>query len=162
MPSHALWLPTLLQIYPDARLIWTHRDPYTATGSFCSLLSLSHQAFTGKVDTEWLGQDCSWQAAEHANRIMDARDKLGEDRIIDIHYGDLIRQPLETMRSLYRKLGDEFTAAAESGMKTWLADNPQDKFGRHEYKLAQYGLSVEKLAPLFERYLSRYEVEREG
>jgi hypothetical protein len=162
MPSHALWIPTLLKTYPDARLVWTHRDPFTATGSFCSLISLSHQAFTAKVDTDWLGQDCSWQAAEHANRIMDARDALGEDRIIDVHYADLLRDPLETMRKLYRALGDEFTAEAEAGMRAWLSDNPQDKFGRHEYRLTQYGLSLEKLEPMFERYLSRYEVEREG
>jgi hypothetical protein len=162
MPSHALWLPTLLKVYPDARLVWTHRDPYTATGSFCSLLSLSHQAFMGRVDTEWLGQDCSWQAAQHASRIMDARDKIGESRIIDVHYGELMRDPIGTTRKLYAALGDEFTAAAESGMSAWLGDNPQDKFGKHEYKLGQYGLSVEKLAPMFERYLARYDVEREG
>lgn len=162
MPSHALWLTTLLEVYPDARLVWTHRDPYTATGSFCSLLSLSHQAFMGRVDTQWLGQDCSWQAAQHADRIMDAREKIGHERIIDVHYGELMRDPVGTTRKLYASLGDEFTAAAENGMRAWLADNPQDKFGKHEYKLTQYGLSVEKLAPMFERYLSRHDVEREG
>jgi hypothetical protein len=162
MPSHALWIETLLKVYPDARLVWTHRDPFTATGSFCSLLSLSHQAFTGKVDTHFLGEDCSYQAVEHANRIMDARDKLGESRIIDVHYGELMRNPIESMRKLYKSLGDDFTPAAENGMRTWLADNPQDKFGRHEYKLAQFGLSAEKLEKMFERYLSRYDVEREG
>ena len=66
------------------------------------------------------------------------------------------------MRKLYQALGDEFTPDAENGMHTWLADNPQDKFGRHEYKLAQFGLGVDKLEPMFERYLSRYDVEREG
>jgi len=162
MPSHGLWIPTLLAVYPDARLIWTHRDPLTATGSFCSIIALSHQAFTAKVDMEWLGQNCSWQARQHADRIMGARDALGEESIIDVHYADLARQPIETMRKLYRSLGDEFTAQAEAGMRAWLADNPQDKFGKHEYKLAQYGLSPSSLEALFERYLSRYEVEREG
>lgn len=162
MPSHGLWIQTLLAVYPDARLIWTHRDPLTATGSFCSIIALSHQAFTAKVDLEWLGENCSWQALQHAERIMDARDALGEERIIDVHYANLARQPIETMRALYRALGDEFTAQAEAGMRAWLADNPQDKFGRHEYKLAQYGLSPSKVEALLERYLSRYEVEREG
>jgi hypothetical protein len=162
MPSHGLWIQTLLAVYPDARLIWTHRDPLTATGSFCSIIALSHQAYTAKVDMEWLGQNCSWQAQQHANRIMDARDALGEERIIDVHYANLARQPIETMRALYRSLGDEFTAQAEAGMRAWLADNPQDKFGKHEYKLAQYGLSPAKVEALLERYLSRYEVEREA
>lgn len=162
MPSHSLFLETLLKVYPDARLIWTHRDPYAATGSLCSLISLSHMGFRGKMDIPWLGENYSWQAAEHANRAMDSRDKIGEDRIFDVHYGDLMREPIPTMRKVYRALGDDFTPEAEAGMRAWLDDNPQDKFGRHEYKLAQYGLSPEKLAPMFERYLSRYDVEREG
>jgi hypothetical protein len=66
------------------------------------------------------------------------------------------------MRTLYSSLGDDFTAAAEAGMRTWLADNPQDKFGKHEYKLGRFGLSEQSVRALFERYLARYEVEREG
>ncbi len=162
MPSHALFIPQLLKVFPDARLIWTHRDPFTAVGSLCSLLSLAHRGYTGKVDTEWLGQNYPKQAAEHANRAMDARDAIGEDRIIDVHYADMMRDPIGTMRRVYAQLGDDFTTEAEVGMQGWVDDNPQDKFGRHEYKLAQYGLSVETLTPLFERYLDRYDVEREG
>jgi hypothetical protein len=54
MPSHALFIETLLQVYPDARLIWTHRDPFVAVGSLCSLISLGHMGFTGKVDLPWI------------------------------------------------------------------------------------------------------------
>jgi hypothetical protein len=162
MPSHALNIPTILKIYPDARLIWTHRDPVTATSSFCSLITLAHQGFRGKVDVEWLSRNCPWQAVQHANRIMDARAAIGEDRIIDVHYADLMRKPLETMRGVYESLGEDFSPAAEAGMQAWLKDNPQDKFGKHEYKLARFGLTEQGVRQLFERYLSRYEVEREG
>jgi hypothetical protein len=161
-PSHALWLETILAIYPDARFIWTHRDPYTATGSLMSVISLSHMGHMGKVDAEWLGQDYPWQAAEHANRIMDFRDKVGEDKVIDVHYADLMADPVGTTKKVYAQLGDEFTSAAEAGITQWVADNPQDKFGKHEYKLAQYGVTLEQLEPMFERYLSRYDVAREG
>jgi Sulfotransferase family len=162
MPSHALWIPTLLKVYPDARLVWTHRDPLSALGSFCSIISLAQQNFTAGADPEFVGRNCSWQMQQHADRIMDARDTLGEDRINDVHYTGLMRDPIETMRKLYASMGDDFTAEAEAGMRGWLADNPQDKFGKHEYKLAQYGLSEEKAGQIMERYLSRYEVEREG
>lgn len=161
-PSHALWLETIFKVYPDARVVWTHRDPFTATGSLCSVISLSHMGHMGKIDADWLAEDYPWQAAEHANRIMDFRDKFGEDKIIDVHYADLVNDPVGTTRALYGKLGDEWTAEAEAGIQKWVDDNPQDKFGRHEYKLAQYGLSKENLEPLFERYLSRYDVAREG
>jgi Sulfotransferase family len=162
MPSHGLWLTTLLKVYPDARLVWAHRDPLTATGSFCSLMTLASRSATGKIDAEWVAENYPWQAVEHANRIMDARDQLGEERIIDVHYADMVRDPLGAMRKLYAKLGDAFTPAAEAGMRAWVNDNAQDKFGKHEYKLAQFGLTPDALRARFERYLSRYEVEREG
>jgi hypothetical protein len=162
MPSHALYLDALIETYPDARLVWTHRDPLTATGSFCSLLTLGHRAAQGFIDKAWLGENCSWQAVQHADRIMDFREKHGHDRIIDLHYADLMRRPIETMRQLYGALGDEFTPQAQASMQAWLDDNPQEKFGRHEYRLAEYGLTPEQVRGLFERYLSAYQVEAEG
>jgi hypothetical protein len=161
-PSHSLWLETIFKVYPDARVIWTHRDPFTAAGSLMSIISLSHMAHMGRIDTEWLAEDYPWQAAEHANRIMDFRDKYGEDKIIDVHYADLVDDPVGETRKLYAKLGDEWTAEAEAGVHKWVDDNPQNKFGKHEYKLAQYGVTKKQLEPLFERYLSRYDVAREG
>lgn len=162
MPSHALWLDTLLAIYPDARLVWAHRDPFTATSSFCSILSMAHRGYTGKIDYEWLGEDCPYQAQLHLDRIMDTREKLGQDRIVDIHYADITRDPMGAIRKLYADLGDTLTPEAEAAMQTWLDENPQGKFGKHEYALEQYGLSVERLTPRFERYLSQYDVAREG
>jgi hypothetical protein len=162
MPSHALFIPALLKQFPDARLIWTHRDPFAATGSLCSLISLAHRGYTGKVDAPWIASNYPKQVAAHANRAMDARDAIGEDRIIDVHYADMMQDPLGTMRAVYTQLGDSWTDAAEAGMRAWLDTNPQDKFGRHEYRLAEFGLSQESLEPLFERYLARYEVAREG
>ncbi len=162
MPSHALWLDTLLRIYPDARLVWTHRDPFKAMGSFCSIITLGNMSFSGHSDPAWVAENCTYQAAEHANRIMDTRDRIGHDRIVDVHYAELVTDPIPSMRKLYAALGDEFTADAEQRMQSWLDDNPQNKFGKHEYKLEQYGLSLAGLEPVFERYLSRYDVAREG
>ncbi|GAA0318767.1 sulfotransferase [Sphingomonas oligophenolica] len=162
MPSHSLWLDTIRQVYPDARFIWTHRDPFTAMGSFCSIISLAHMGFTGRVDAEWLGENCTYQAVEHANRIMDFRDREGEESMVDVHYADLLADPIGTMRGLYAALGDDFTPEIEAGMHAWLDANPQGKFGKHEYDLEKYGISVEGLAPKFDRYLSRYDIAREG
>jgi hypothetical protein len=82
--------------------------------------------------------------------------------VIDVHYDALLTDPLGEMKKLYAALGDDWTSEAETGIQGWLDENPQGKFGKHEYKLAQYGLTKEKLVPLFERYLSRYDVAMEG
>jgi Sulfotransferase family len=162
MPSHSLWLDTIKKIYPDARFVWTHRDPLTAMGSFCSIISLAHMGFLGRVDGEWLGENCTYQAKEHVDRMMDYRTRHGADSMADVHYSELIANPIGSMRTLYAALGDEFTPEAEAAMQTWLDENPQGKFGKHEYNLEQYGLSVEGLTPIFADYLSTYDVKKEG
>lgn len=161
MPSHALWLTTLLKVYPDARLVWTHRDPLAATGSFCSLMSLSYFAYTDNDHSDWIPTNYVWQCVEHSNRIMDARELLENNRIIDVHYSDLMTDPIRTMQNLYHALGDELTGEAQSRMQAWLDDNPQDRYGRHEYKLAQFGLDISGTRDRFERYLSKYDVASE-
>lgn len=162
MPSHALFLDALVKEYPDARLIMTHRDPYVATGSLCSIISMSHRMLMGRIDYEWLGSQYPWYCAQHAERAMDFRDKHGEDRIIDVMYEDMTNDPMGTIRKVYAQLGDEWTPEAEAGIQAWVDDNPQNKFGKHGYKLEQYGLSKEKLEPLYERYLARYDIAMEG
>ena len=162
MPSHALWLETLLATYPDAQLVWAHRDPFTATSSFCSIISMAHRGYTGTIDHAWLGENCSHQARLHLDRIMDSREALGHDRIVDVHYADILRDPMTAIRQLYTQLGDTLTPQAEAAMQAWLDNNPQGKFGKHEYALDQYGLSVEALEPGFERYLAHHNVAREG
>lgn len=162
LPSHALWLDTLIKVYPDARLVWTHRDPLTATGSYCSLQTLSLQSSLGYADKAWVGENYSWQTAQHAKRIMEFRKKHGHDRIIDINYADLMNRPMQTMRQLYAALGDDFTPEAEDSIQTWLDDNPQGKFGRHEYNLAQFGLTEKQVRDNFQEYLDAYETEFEG
>ena len=84
---------------------------------------------------------------------MASRARIGHDRIVDVHYAEVMREPIAAMRRLYAALGDEFTPEAEQGMTTWLEANPQGKFGKHEYKLAQFGLSQAQLEPMFEEYL---------
>jgi hypothetical protein len=125
-------------------------------------MALSQRSSMGHTDNAWLGENYPWQAVQHADRIMDFREKHGHDSMVDVHYADLMRQPIATMRKLYAALGDDFTPEAEASMQAWIDDNPQGKFGRHEYKLGEYGLTPDQVRKTFERYLSKYEIEPEG
>lgn len=73
-----------------------------------------------------------------------------------------MRNPIDAMRALYGWLGDDFTPEVEAAMRTWLADNPQGEFGKHKYKLAQFGQSEESIRPLITPYLDRYAIDKEG
>jgi hypothetical protein len=162
MPSHALHIEWLVKVFPDARLVWTHRDPYRALGSLFSMKSNNWNRSCGTPAIEWLREHYPRQLAEHVNRPLRLRERLGHERIYDLHYAEVMRDPIGTLRDLYAWAGDPFTPEAEAAMREWLAKNPQDRFGRHEYQLEQFGLSVADLEPHFAEYLAAVDIEREG
>ncbi len=153
MPSHALHVEALYRVFPDARIVWTHRDPYEALASLFSMKSASWMRNTGDPNVEWLREHYPRQLGEHVNRPMRLRERIGQDKIFDLYYGDMLRDPIGVMQRLYAWAGDEFTPQAEAAMRQWLADNPQGRFGKHSYNLEQFGLTQAALKPFFSDYL---------
>ena len=164
MPSHSVHLDALLSVFPDAELVWAHRDPFKATASLCNLLMLpATMTLTGdSIDKAALGQNAKAQMREHVARPMAVRERIGDDRFFDLHYSELMEDPIATMRRLYEWSGPPLSDSTASAMAGWLEENPQHKLGRSEYTLGEYGLSTDELAPVFADYLERFAIELEG
>jgi hypothetical protein len=161
MPSHALFIRRLIEVFPDARIVWLHRDPYTAISSLCSLVENAQTKLNHTVSRDYLRENYVPQMAEHLRRPM-ALDAERPGLIRHLHYDRLVADPIAAMRDIYAELGDAFTPETEAGMRAWLADNPQGKFGPHIHRLADYGLSVEALESSFGDYTAHYGVARDG
>jgi hypothetical protein len=99
MPSHSIHLPSLLEVFPDALLVWAHRDPFRAIGSLCNLLMLpaTMTLEPDAIDKEALGQNCKHQMREHLARPLQVRERIGDDRFFDLHYADLLRDQLKVL-----------------------------------------------------------------
>jgi Sulfotransferase family len=164
MPSHSVHIDTLLKVFPDARMVWAHRDPYKATGSLCNLWKLPKTTVMGQTDIDYeaMGRNAVNQMQAHVERPLRARERLGDDRFFHMYYHEMMRDPMEVMRNLYAWAGDPLTAEVETRMKTWLAEHPQDRFALNAYTLDEYGLSVEMLEPIFQDYLSTFDIELES
>jgi hypothetical protein len=163
MPSHAVHIEALLATFPDVRMIWAHRDPYKATASLCSIEVDGHNMVTGgNCDRLQIGRNSVKQMKAHVDRSLRARARIGDDRFYDLHYANLLRDPIGEMRKLYQWAGDELTPDIEARMGRWLAANPQDRFGRRKYGLDEYGLTKEALVPVFADYLAKFYIEMEG
>ena len=160
-PSHALWLPTLLTIYPDARLVWTHRDPCTVVASLCSLMANAHRRNCAEADLEYLSQNVPAGLVEHVQRPMALLDDIG-DRIHHMQYANLVGGEIDAMRGLYAWLGDELTPAVEARMRGWLNQRRQARLGKHRYALEDFGLERAAIASLFADYIDLFDVPPEA
>jgi hypothetical protein len=163
MPSHAVSIEALLATFPDARMVWAHRDPFKATGSFLRLNQLSRALLLGdNVDVESVVPNVLRQLKAHIDRPLRVRERVGDDRFFDLHYCAVMRDPIGQMRALYAWAGDELTPSVERAMLDWLDRNPQDRFGVQPYSLDAYGVTKADLEPVFDEYLSVFDIELEG
>ena len=162
MPSHAVHIEALLSTFPDVRIIWAHRDPFKATASFLRLNYLSRAVLGADVDVADVVPNVLRQLQAHVARPLQTRRRIGDQRFFDLHYADLMRDPIGVMRSLYAWAGDQLTVSTEAAMLTWLERNPQDRFGFQPYSLDGSGVTSADLEPIFDEYLSAFDIELEG
>lgn len=55
----------------------------------------------------------------------------------------------------------EFTPEAESRMRRFLSDNPDDKYGKHRYRFSDTGLDLGEARERFRRYVEYFDVPQE-
>lgn len=159
MPSDSLFVKWLFKTFPDAKVIWTHRDPFKAFASSFSMRGSSRKIFNKDIDVNFMR--CKWpvQLALHVQRPLEMSRERPQD-FYHLYYDELMADPIAAMKKVYAWLGDEWTPEAEAGMHQWLQDNPQNRFGAHTYSLEEWGFSREEIEPYFAEYLREHPVAR--
>jgi hypothetical protein len=161
MPSHAVHIEALLSTFPDARIVWAHRDPFKAAASFLRLNYLSRSVMGADLDVDVIVANVLRQLHAHVTRPLQTRRRIGNDRFFDLHYADLMRDPVAVMRALYDWAADDLPSATEHAMLRWLEQHPHDRHGAAPYFLDGSGVTRADLEPLFDEYLSVFDVELE-
>ena len=160
-PNHLWALETLLEFYPDARLIWTHRDPGPVTASVSSLNSTMQGVFARnrdhvKVGQEWLGK---LRHAIQKGMEYDAKSEPGW--CVHIQYSEMMRDPRAAMRRIYAHFGETPSELHEKRITAFLAERHQTHAGKHVYDPKDFGWTYDELAETWSGYTEAYGIERE-
>ena len=159
-PAHLWTLDTLLETYPDAVIVQTHRDPLKVIASVSALTNHLRRMASDQTSIA----DCAVQSCEEIvvglQRGMTLRDSLPPGQVIDVQFTDFMRDPFATIRSLYGRLDRELTPAAERRMREHLAVHPGDG-GGGRYSWADTGLDADQLREQVAGYQQRYAVPTE-
>jgi len=162
-PAHLFSFDALLETYPDALIVQTHRDPLTVLASVASLTAVLQRAFTDEVDAFEIGHEVSRRWTNGLDRAMRLRrsGRVSPDRFFDVHYHEMLRDPLTVVRRIYAHFDIPLTEAASAAMRRFLAENPKDKHGAHRYSLSAFGLDPDDLGRRFKAYREYFGVPRE-
>ena len=155
-PVHLFHLDALLEVFPDACIVQTHRDPLTVIPSMCSLVAIVRNLFTNDPDLEELGEYWLNRLANGIERAMEVRTQMNSNYFYDVSYRSLIQDPIGTARQIYNYFGYDWSTEVETNMKQWLAKNPQHKHGVHRYSLEQFGLDETMVSQRFASYSDRF------
>jgi len=155
MPAHAYFIDGLLERYPDARIIWTHRDPVTATASFMNLTAFSHRLSMGEADAEWIARTVPDRMVEQARRPMEA---LAGRNVFHVDYARASQDQFDVMEELYAWLDVPLSAEVRTAMHAWLDRDPLAVSRGARYALEDFGVDRAELRGRFTDYIDTFNV----
>jgi hypothetical protein len=148
----------LVEAYPDIRFIMTHRDPAKVVPSYSSIVSTVFPAPEGQRDFHRVGREISEHLRIGMENAIAARERIGEDRFLDVHHEDVLMDLSGTMRRVYDFLGFELTPEIEQSFLDYQQRNATGARGAHHYTPEQFGLTKAQLRSDYAFYIERFGV----
>ncbi|GAA1853901.1 sulfotransferase [Myceligenerans crystallogenes] len=147
-----LWrMPEILNAFPDAQFVWTHRAPGKALASGCSMSEvLRHMHYVeGTVDLNAIGAEWLDLTSRGVEKAIKQRERLDEGVMVDVSYNDLVEEPEKMMHGVFEQLGMRWTEADDANLAV-ARDRPHHT--GHKYTLERYGLDEFQVAAAFAGY----------
>jgi hypothetical protein len=161
--AHMWGLEHLLRTYPDARIVFTHRDPVKSMTSYASLTALVRSMGSDEVDPIEIASD--WTARikrvlEHAIEVRNAGD-YPEALFYDMRFSDFVGDQFKEVEKIYAAFDLPMSSEGSAAMKAFIADNPKGKHGIHRYAPDEFGVVPAAIRDAFRTYIDRFDLAPE-
>ncbi len=165
--AHLWGLTHLLATYPDARIVFTHRDPVKSMTSYASLTSLVRSRGSDRVDKFDVAADWTRRLQAKVNQAFDARRAIEsagtypEAKFFDLHFADFAADNFGAVERIYDAFDLPLSADGEAAMRSYIAAHPKGVDGIHRYEPAEYGVDPAEVRRQFARYIERFSLQPE-
>lgn len=160
-PQHMLDLDALLAVFPDARFIFTHRDPVRVVASSASLAWNQTCIYSDHAQPDIVGQEWLRKTQVQIDRMQQGRKAIAPDRMIDVHYEDVDANWRGAMSRIYDFLGLDIEHAWPA-MEAYYGEAASLKSQPHRYSLTEFGLAEDDVMNRLRNYVQDFEVAQEG
>ncbi len=161
-PDHVFALDAIRAVYPDARLVFVHRDPLAVLLSVARLTETLRRPFTRSTDKAEIGRQDSdrWLAATEL-MIAAAQEQSFAEPIFHVQYLDLVRDPVGTVAALYAHFGETLHPDAAARIGRLVEAKPNGGYGAHGSRLEEYGLDAALERERYARYMAHFGIQPE-
>jgi hypothetical protein len=154
-PAHLWGIRELFAVFPDARIVWSHRDPIVCIASICSMTHLLMRAWMA-VDARELGPRVLDFYATSLERGLAARDACDPARFVDVHHDEIAGDPIAVAERIYARFGRPLDRETREAILRYARAHPKGEHGVHAYRLEDYGLTPAVVEQRFASYCERF------
>ena len=154
-PANAARLKLLTKLFPDARFIYLARNPlkvFPSTVKLWRALYSTQGLHNPPYLEPWLDDYVLDMFQRLTESYEEDRHLIPKDRLVELRYEDLVKDPLATMRDLYARLDIGDFAAAEPPMQAYLDAQQEHRVSEYEMPKALRHRIVERLGPFIDRF----------
>lgn len=155
-PHHMEYMDMFMSVFPDTKILHTHRRPEKTLASYCSMVHSGKKLFMPSADPHEVGKYWLEKDARLVNHCMQYREK-NDNQFYDIAYQNLVQDPIATAKAIYVHLDLEWTDEHTTLTEKFCADHKKNKYGKHVYSLDDYGLSESQVVAEFGDYLKAFD-----
>lgn len=157
-PWHIWNMNALMTVYPDAQIVFTHRDIAKALASHCSLSAKMASKLKRSLDMSELGRFWLEYARIGLDRAMEAREHIPESQLYDVRLRDMMASPMTVLRDIYAHFDLELTPDVAGLLEQRISEKPTSQEGEHEYSIEDFGLTNEQVRETLKTYNERFGV----
>lgn len=152
-------LTVLHNVFPDATIAITHRDPVGVIQSAITMQAYSQRIGRKKVELKGLLDYWSDRIEHLLRAYIKDRNTIPSGQYIDVPFTEFMADDLAMINKIYNKAGMELTDEASSQLQKFIDDHPRGKHGQVVYDLeGDFGISPDKLRERFGFYLDRFPI----
>ncbi len=160
-PQHLEQQAALIEIFPDATFVQTHRDPVRITASLCTMIAYGNRMNARRVDPASVGRYWAARTEDLLRGSITGRAALPPAQVIDVHFVQFMKDDVATAERVLEFAGHPMTDAARAAVRTFMDANPRGKHGTIEYRLADVGLDEAERRAALRFYSDHFGVEDE-
>ncbi len=160
-PVHVRSLDAFLDVYPDACVIQTHRDPLSVLPSYVSLISGFRSLVEHDIDRRMIAERQTELWARGVERGIEARKGRDPAQFYDLHFADFMADPIAAVRRIYAHFGRELSEAGEAQLARWSDEHTREKHGKHEYSRDDFGIEPSAVLDRFAGYMEHFGMKPE-
>lgn len=155
-PGHLMAMDTVLDVFPNAKIVMTHRDPVATVPSYCSMEASLYKMGSDDITNPMIGAYWQDRLANWLDRFMAARQKSGDARFVDVAYKNLLENPVEEGLRVLSETNIPLTEDMRENMSEWIEANKREHRAPHKYTLRDFGLTGENIGQEFAPYTQAF------